>query len=697
MRRDPGRVGLRLRGMAFFALLTAAVLSALGLGLFVGYQRLGAPELLAGFLQGGLIAGFISIGLLAGAWHVFDTHVARPADALAAAARARAHADVAEPLDPAPARHIGDLGPALRAVTDALVETRSALAASVERETIRLRDEKARLEAVLSDVPVGVLLCSASHQIAFYNGQAVDLLGAGQAPGLDRNLFDYLREGPVRHAHQRLTESGEADAAADLLCSTGDGAQILAGRMRLVDMQGDGAPRGYVLILRDVTADLTGHARREQLLAEIFDRVRRPAANLQTVVGVLSEDEAPPEVDRLRAALLQEVETLVRAITELGARYDAQRTDWWPLAQARSADLLDSVRARLDAAGLGIAIEDPQLILRCDAFELVALLSGLAERLADAGRETDLTLRLIEEDGPGAAFELCWQGAPLPVAELDAWLDSPLEVGLADVTGRSVLFNHGTEAWPEQHRDGAAAIRLPIREARRAGRRPPPITRSLVYDFDLLSRERSDRVADSSLDALTYVVFDTETTGLSPERDEIVQLAALRLVNGRIVKEEWLDTLVDPGRAIPPASTEVHGITDQMVQGAPDIATAGARFRRFAEGAVLVAHNAPFDIAFLRRHQAAIGGEFDHPVLDTVLLSAVLFGQQETHSLDALTARLGITIPEEARHTAMGDTVATAEAFLKMLPMLRARGLITFADVLAEIRRHGRLLKDINA
>jgi DNA polymerase-3 subunit epsilon len=68
----------------------------------------------------------------------------------------------------------------------------------------------------------------------------------------------------------------------------------------------------------------------------------------------------------------------------------------------------------------------------------------------------------------------------------------------------------------------------------------------------------------------------------------------------------------------------------------------------------------------------------------------------EEHSLDALTARLGITIPEDARHTALGDTIATADAFLKLVPMLRARGLETFGDVLREVRRHGRLLRDIN-
>ena len=73
-----------------------------------------------------------------------------------------------------------------------------------------------------------------------------------------------------------------------------------------------------------------------------------------------------------------------------------------------------------------------------------------------------------------------------------------------------------------------------------------------------------------------------------------------------------------------------------------------------------------------------------------------LYGQSEVHSLDALTHRLGITIPEEARHTAIGDTIATADAFLKLLPTLKARGLTTFGAVLAEVRKHGRLMKDLN-
>ncbi|MDZ4095877.1 MAG: 3'-5' exonuclease, partial [Paracoccaceae bacterium] len=280
---------------------------------------------------------------------------------------------------------------------------------------------------------------------------------------------------------------------------------------------------------------------------------------------------------------------------------------------------------------------------------------------------------------------------------LEHWLGDALDPSMPGVTGRAVLATHATEIWPEPVGAGEQAVCLPLRSARRVGKRPKPISRAVVYDFDLLGKARNDKVAEALLSDLTYVVFDTETTGLLPDQgDEIVQIAAVRIVNGRRVEGEVFDTLVNPGRSIPAVSTEVHGITEAMVAGAPGIADVGRAFHKFAEGAVLIAHNAPFDMAFLRRHEAAIGAQFDMPVLDTVLLSAVVFGQAEVHSLDALTHRLGITIPEEARHTALGDTEATADAFLKLMPMLQGRGLRHFGEVLTEVRRHGRLLKDLN-
>ena len=687
------RFSLRLRVFLFFALVALGGVAAIAAGAWLGYRRLGDPEALSAFVLSAAVAGFAVVGLTVWVWLLFDENVAKAIEGLSARLRAKAHADVEAGVDAERAKYLGDLAPAAAAVSESLSETRDALAQAVQRETTRLAQEKARLEALLADVPEGVLLCSPEHQIVFYNGQAAELICRDHAPGLDRPVFDYLREAPIQHAYERLLAAEEGDAASDLLCATVEEGRVLSARMRLLRLpEEEGGYPGYVLTLRDVTAELAVHARRERLLEEIFDRVRRPAATLQTVIGAIG----PEGGEALDAALAGEVKALTGAITELGARYDESRADWWPMSEARARDLADGIAARLASDGVAAEVEAERLLLRCDAFEIVALVSRLAARLAGAGRGEGLKVA-ISADPPGAAIEISWTGKPLPVAELEAWLEEPLEVGLADVTGRAVLRTHGTECWPEAGIEGRGGLFLPLRSARPAVSPPHPAPRSAIYDFELLSKARTEAVADRKLLDLTYVVFDTETTGLLPSQgDEIVQIAALRCVNGRRVEGEEFESLVNPGRNIPAAATAVHHVTNEMVANAPRIEEVGRRFHRFAGGAVLVAHNAPFDLEFLRRHEGGIGHRFDHPVLDTVLLSAVVFGQHETHTLDALGERLGIVIPEDARHTAMGDTLATTEAFLKLLPMLRAKGMETFGDVVAEVRRHSRLLRDLN-
>ena len=221
--------------------------------------------------------------------------------------------------------------------------------------------------------------------------------------------------------------------------------------------------------------------------------------------------------------------------------------------------------------------------------------------------------------------------------------------------------------------------------------------RPLVFDFDLFKTSETRHINNTPLSQLCYVPFDTETTGLSVEKDAIVQIGAVRVLNGKIVEGEIFDSYVNPGRAIPPSSTRVHHIRDEDVVNAPDIAAAGHAFSLFAKDAVLVAHNAPFDIGFLRKSQAQMGVEWNQPILDTVLLSAVVFGTTEEHSLDALCDRLSITIPEQHRHTAIGDAQATAQVLVKLLPLLSAKGFVTFGQLVRQTKQHGGLLHDLNA
>jgi DNA polymerase-3 subunit epsilon len=178
---------------------------------------------------------------------------------------------------------------------------------------------------------------------------------------------------------------------------------------------------------------------------------------------------------------------------------------------------------------------------------------------------------------------------------------------------------------------------------------------------------------------LSYTVFDCETTGLDPSAgDEIIQIGATRVVNGKLRRHECFEQLVDPRRPISEASMPIHGIRPEMLAGQPTIETVLPAFQAFAHDTVLVGHNAAFDMRFLQLKEAATHVVFDQPVLDTLLLSALVHPQQESHRLEAIAERLGVAVL--GRHTALGDAIVTAEVFLKLLPLLAELGIRTLGQ-----------------
>jgi DNA polymerase-3 subunit epsilon len=177
-----------------------------------------------------------------------------------------------------------------------------------------------------------------------------------------------------------------------------------------------------------------------------------------------------------------------------------------------------------------------------------------------------------------------------------------------------------------------------------------------------------------------YVVLDLETTGGSPQRDRITEIAAVRIEGGQEAAR-W-STLVNPGTPIPFFIQNLTGISNQMVRDASTFAKAAPRLLELLDGAVLVAHNAPFDHGFLRGEFARLQTDLRVKTLCTVRLSRSLYPQHLSHSLDAIMQRHGLS--SSSRHRAMGD-VDVVLAWLNVAALEHG---------VEQVRRHaGRLVK----
>ncbi len=175
----------------------------------------------------------------------------------------------------------------------------------------------------------------------------------------------------------------------------------------------------------------------------------------------------------------------------------------------------------------------------------------------------------------------------------------------------------------------------------------------------------------------SFVVFDIETTGLSPVRDEVIEISAARVENGGITGD--FSELVNPKCPIPERITELTGITDEMVEDADYISGVLPRFLSFCEGAVLVAHNASFDTSFIKEKGRLLGFDTGSSYVDTVGLSRLLLPKLSRFKLDTVAKHLGVTL--ENHHRASDDARATAEIFVKLLDMLKKRGIRTLNEI----------------
>ena len=161
----------------------------------------------------------------------------------------------------------------------------------------------------------------------------------------------------------------------------------------------------------------------------------------------------------------------------------------------------------------------------------------------------------------------------------------------------------------------------------------------------------------------TYVVFDVETTGFEANKDEIIELGACKIVDGRI--DETFSTFVKPSKHIPREITELTGIDDEMVKDAPTINYVIPDFYKFCHGAKLVAHNAQFDMSFIYFIANKLSYNFDNEVVDTLALARAKMPGLKNHKLGTVVDALNIVL--DNAHRAINDATATAKVFIKLM------------------------------
>jgi DNA polymerase III subunit epsilon len=240
-----------------------------------------------------------------------------------------------------------------------------------------------------------------------------------------------------------------------------------------------------------------------------------------------------------------------------------------------------------------------------------------------------------------------------------------------------------------EERRGPVAAEHAARQLFALRQAPVALARSLLADVveaDARLAWNGDSVALAAppgamlpLEEATYVVVDLETTGLRPGRAGICEIGAVRI--RKLEVEEAFATLVDPGMPLAPAAASLTGLREEQLRGAPSAEVAVRRFLEFAGDAVLVAHNARFDLAFLDRETERLtGSRIAAPVVDTVTLARTLLaGRVSRFGLGQLAWFIGTSV--QPCHRALPDAQATADVLLALIGLAQERGARTVADL----------------
>jgi DNA polymerase-3 subunit epsilon len=557
--------------------------------------------------------------------------------------------------------------------------------------------DMARIESILREIGEAVVACDPEGRIILYNAAAEKLFHGSGELVLGHSLYEICGRAPLEYTirlllqRQAQRKSYPEARESRFVCTTLQDARLLLCSMSLIAGR-KSRPSFFILTFEEATLRLNGARRESRLLERAISEFRGPLANLCAAAENL---RAHPEMDQemrrdFERVMLRESDALKLHFEVLVRDAGALPSASWPLNDIYSADLIQWVSRGLSAdSGLRVTMTGVPLWLHADIYPLTKILIILLLKLEETLQITEVDMEALLGD-KRVYIDIVWEGEPVAAGTISSWLQIPLPDPVVDMTVGEVLDRHGSEIWSQRHRrTGYSLLRIPTPISSRQWEEPVERVREqpIYYDFSLLDRtmELGD-LADRSLSSLTYVVFDTETTGLSPEAgDEIISISAVRIVDRRILSGDIFTCLVQPHRPLGANTLAAYGLTAESFYNRPRIGEALRQFRSFVGDSVLVGHNAAFDMKFIRHLEHSTGVAFNNPLLDTLLLSSIVAEDMSEHTLSGIGKKLGIET--RGRFTATGDTLATAQIFLALLDPLQEKGVRTLSEAIAASER----------
>ena len=570
----------------------------------------------------------------------------------------------------------------------------------------QVEDERNTLAAFISELSEGVVICNADGRILLYNKQAKDFLTknasdrGASAPyiGLGRSVFGLIDKNVIVHALDDIAgklRQQDENIVSYFVTVGSNRRQLKTEAVPIVD--GDKNLTGFILILYDITRQLETDNKVDILLKSLTKDIRASLGGVRAAIEALIDfpEMDPEKITMFRDIIHKESMNLSEVIEKTESEYSDYIHNQWPLLPMPAVELIESITAKAQEK-LNISVDvknnkTEDYWVKVEGYSLHLAMLFILDSVNKVTGEANYSCSLKRER-KFVYIDLIWEGEPIKIENLRAWDDMALAVNDEHISHslKEVMKHHEARITPYSLPDSPelSALRLLLPATNNIPKVSETINKRTIstnfrpdlYDFDLFNQPGQNPQLDNTpLTELVFTVFDTETTGLDPSRgDEIISIGAMRLVNMRILHEEIFDQLVDPKRSVPRASIEIHGIQPEMLKGQPDIDTVLPRFYKFVEETILIGHNAAFDMAMFKAKENQTGIVFPNPVLDTLMLSSVVHPEQDSHTMEAIAGRLGVSIV--GRHSSFGDALTTGEMFLKLVPLLAAKGIRTLKE-----------------